>query len=260
MMKMDKEDEILEQLRQVNNRLDNLDEKIENKEQVQKIERKTNNKITCENIKEEIQKPVDIDPQRLISLNDGIFRLVMTLLAVGITLPEIPITTNLQFVGFAKSLLPNVGIVAVSFIILSTFWMAHHQYIKIRKLNTPFLWLNLIHLALITFIPFTISIIGNYSSFFLANVIYGINILLTIITFLLILDYGYKHELIEPTSMNKRRYITRTFIIIMLLTMAINILDFKTSHYFIYLYLALPFIMAIREAVYNIQYKKVDFE
>lgn len=46
----------------------------------------------------------------------------------------------------------------------------------------------------------------------------------------------------------------------MLLTMAINILDFTTSHYFIYLYLALPFITAIREAVYNIRYKKVDIE
>lgn len=140
---------------------------------------------------------VDIDPGRLMGLTDGIFGMVMTLLIFGMALPEFQISNYNGFINFAHSLAPSIGLTLVSFILLASFWICHHEFIRIKSLNMPYLWINMLFLASISFIPFTTSIVGNYSQFFLANVIFGLNIFITIALFLLMFQYAYDRGFLE---------------------------------------------------------------
>ncbi len=195
-----------------------------------------------------LESDFDVDPGRLLGLTDGIFGMVMTLLVFGMALPEIEILTAGDFLGFLQSLAPNFGLTLVSFILVSSFWVYHHEFIKINNLNLPYLWINILYLASLSFIPFSTSITGAYSHFFLSEVIFGINILLTIIFFLLMYTYAYRRGFLEnKPSKEENRYVFNTFIIIMALTMLVNLLDFNISNNFIYLFLLVPVISTIRD-------------
>lgn len=201
-----------------------------------------------EKIKRSFERDIDVDPGRLLGLTDGIFGMVMTLLVFGIALPEIVISSQADFVSFLQSITPTIGITLVSFILVSSFWLYHHEFIKITNFNIPFLWFNIFFLASISFIPFSTSVVGNYSQFFLANVVLGLNVLLTIIFFLLMFWYASKKGFLEnKPSESERKYINNTFYIIMGLTVLINLLDYNISNNFIYLYFLVPVISTIRD-------------
>ncbi len=202
------------------------------------------------------EKDVNIDPGRLLGLTDGIFGMVMTLLIFGMALPESQISNYTGFINFVNSLAPTIGLTLVSFILLATFWIYHHEFIKIKNLNMPYLWLNIFYLASISFIPFTTSIVGNYSHFFLANVIFGANILITNIFFLLMFHYAYRKGFLEDdVSKEERKYIYHTLYMIMGTTIAVNLLDFNISHNFIYLFFLIPIISIIRDINYRLRHE-----
>lgn len=201
-----------------------------------------------EKLKRSFEKDIDVDSGRILGLTDGIFGMVMTLLVFGIALPEIVISSSADFASFLQSISPTIGITLVSFILVSSFWLYHHEFMKITNLNIPYLWLSIFYLASISFIPFSTSLVGNYSQFFLANVVFGINILLTIIFFLLMFRYASNRGFLEnKPSESERKYINNTFYIIMGLTILINLLDFNISNNFIYLYFLVPVISTIRD-------------
>ena len=201
-----------------------------------------------EKIKRSFERDIDVDPGRLLGLTDGIFGMVMTLLVFGIALPEIVISSQADFVSFLQSITPTIGITLVSFILVSSFWLYHHEFIKITNFNIPFLWFNIFFLASISFIPFSTSVVGNYSQFFLANVVLGLNVLLTIIFVLLMFRYASKKGFLEnKPSESERKYINNTFYIIMGLTVLINLLDYNISNNFIYLYFLVPVISTLRD-------------
>ncbi|MBR2666465.1 MAG: DUF1211 domain-containing protein [Methanobrevibacter sp.] len=201
-----------------------------------------------EKLKRSFEKDMDVDPGRILGLTDGIFGMVMTLLVFGIALPEIVISSSADFASFLQSITPTIGITLVSFILVSSFWLYHHEFMKITNLNIPYLWLSIFYLASISFIPFSTSVVGNYSQFFLANVVLGINILLTIIFFLLMFRYASNRGFLEnKPSDSEKKYIYNTFYIIMGLTILINLLDFNISNNFIYLYFLVPVISTLRD-------------
>ena len=201
-----------------------------------------------EKLKRSFEKDMDVDPGRILGLTDGIFGMVMTLLVFGIALPEIVISSSADFASFLQSITPTIGITLVSFILVSSFWLYHHEFMKITNLNIPYLWLSIFYLASISFIPFSTSVVGNYSQFFLANVVLGINILLTIIFFLLMFRYASNRGFLEnKPSYSEKKYIYNTFYIIMGLTILINLLDFNISNNFIYLYFLVPVISTLRD-------------
>ena len=201
-----------------------------------------------EKLKRSFEKDMDVDPGRILGLTDGIFGMVMTLLVFGIALPEIVISSSADFASFLQSITPTIGITLVSFILVSSFWLYHHEFMKITNLNIPYLWLSIFYLASISFIPFSTSVVGNYSQFFLANAVLGINILLTIIFFLLMFRYASNRGFLQnKPSDSEKKYIYNTFYIIMGLTILINLLDFNISNNFIYLYFLVPVISTLRD-------------
>ena len=162
----------------------------------------------------------------------------MTLLVFGMALPQAHLITEGQFITFLNSIAHSFGLTIVSFILVSSFWIYHHEFIKINSLNMPFLWINILFLACISCIPFTTSIIGSYSMFFISNVLF----------FLIMYQYAYSKGFLENNpSKTEKRYVLKTFLIIMGLTIAVNLLDFNFSEDFIYLFLLVPVISTLRD-------------
>ena len=191
---------------------------------------------------------IDIDPGRLLGLTDGIFGMVMTLLVFNMALPGATLLSEGQFITFLQAVAHTFGLTIVSFILVSSFWVYHHEFIKINSLNMPYLWMNIFFLACISVIPFTTSMIGAYSRFFIADLLFGINIFLTILSFLIIYLYGYNKGFLESNpSKSEKKYVIHTFIILMGLTIAVNLLDYNFSEDFMYLFLLVPVISTIRD-------------
>ncbi len=183
---------------------------------------------------------IDIDPGRLISLTDGIFGMVMTLLVFSMALPGAELLTETDLMTFLQANSHTFGLTIVSFILVSSFWVYHHEFLKINSLNMLHLWMHMFFLACISVTPFTTSIMGNYSD--------GINIFLTILTFLIMYHHAYTKGFLEKKpSKSEKRYVINTFIILMGITIAVNLLDYNVSEDFMYLFLLVPVISTIRD-------------
>ncbi|WP_407409766.1 TMEM175 family protein [Methanobrevibacter sp.] len=203
-------------------------------------------------VREAFERDIGIDPGRLMGLSDGIFGMVMTLLVFGIAIPELVDNSYGSFLSAFMSMLPTIGVTIVGFVIISSFWIYHHEYMKIKNLNIPYLWMNILFLICLSFIPFSTSLIGEYSEFFASEVVFGVNILLAIISFLLMYVYATKKGFMEVQPTKKERgHVLLTMGTIMGLTVIVNLLDFNVSSNFIYLFLLIPVISTIMDIWHN---------
>ena len=254
-LKENSDDETIEKIDNLLDSLEDEDNKHQSVRRKSKKLKRDNKKISFyQRFKKALQSNIDIDHGRLMGLTDGIFGMVMTLLVFGIALPELQIANYSDFILFITTLTPTIGVTIVSFVLISSFWIYHHEFIKIKTFNIPYLWINILFLICISFIPFTTSLIGHYSHFFLSEAIFGLNIFLTIVFFLVMYYYAYSRNFLEKIpSDDERHYIYHTFFILMGLTIIVNLLDFNLSRNFIYLFLLVPVISTIRDIRYKME-------
>ena len=254
-LKENSDDETIEKIDNLLDSLEDEDNKHQSVRRKSKKLKRDNKKISFyQRFKKALQSNIDIDPGRLMGLTDGIFGMVMTLLVFGIALPELQIANYSDFIFFITTLTPTIGVTIVSFVLISSFWIYHHEFIKIKTFNIPYLWINILFLICISFIPFTTSLIGHYSHFFLSEAIFGLNIFLTIVFFLVMYYYAYSRNFLEKIPSDaERHYIYHTFFILMGLTIIVNLLDFNLSRNFIYLFLLVPVISTIRDIRYKME-------
>src|SRR5205814_10283105 len=94
---------------------------------------------------EEQRSEVSAALERLIFLSDGVFAIAITLLVLEINVPEIPSALqNAQLSGTLLGLWRPIATYALSFIIVSIYWMTHQRYFSYIKRSDPVLiWLNI---------------------------------------------------------------------------------------------------------------------
>jgi uncharacterized membrane protein len=115
---------------------------------------------------------------RIEFLNDGVFAIVMTLLVLEIAVPQLSHSeAQVELPRRLLELWPLLLSYVTSFMILGLFWIIHEDmFHHIKRANRIFLWLNILYLMLIAFIPFSTSLVGEYGDQQISVVIYGINI------------------------------------------------------------------------------------
>ena len=139
---------------------------------------------------------------RLEAFSDGVFAIVITLLVLELRVPEVhgwPVSQEL--LGGLKNLLPKFLRFAVSFIYITIYWINHHQLFHLlQKTDRGLFWLNSFFLMCLAFIPFPTALIGSYPSETVAVVFYGVAMMVTAISFVLMKIYiFYSGELIETS-------------------------------------------------------------
>jgi len=118
---------------------------------------------------------------RLDQLSDGIFAIVMTILVFEMRIPEIFGTVDNQMIWLeVKSLIPAFLSYTLTFILLFTYWRAHHFFISIYAKNVDLMLTNInaVFFLLISLIPFSTSLLGRYSENEISVVIFGTHIIL----------------------------------------------------------------------------------
>lgn len=101
---------------------------------------------------------------RIEALADGIFAVAMTLLVLDVKLAAgESYATDSALWARLVALEHTFGIYFVSFVVLGMFWIGHHtQFHYVRYVDHRILWLNLIFLFLITSVPFSTDLLGDF--------------------------------------------------------------------------------------------------
>ena len=102
--------------------------------------------------------------ERLIFFSDAVFAIAITLLALEIRLPETDkLLDNSQLSEQLAGMWHEYLAYIISFLVIGTFWMAHHRkYHFIKRYDSRLMMLNLLFLMIVAFIPFPSSIISKY--------------------------------------------------------------------------------------------------
>jgi len=118
---------------------------------------------------------------RLEALSDGIFATVMTVLVLSLSAPIITGETSSQLTADVTSdvlaLAPNVLSYVLSFLLLAVMWVSHHNIFHyVKRIDRPLIWLNILFLLAVGFVPFSTALLGRYPLLQLPVIIYGANI------------------------------------------------------------------------------------
>jgi uncharacterized membrane protein len=100
----------------------------------------------------------------VLTFSDGVFAIAMTLLVVGIGVPELTDGNDAgELLRAFNDLKLEVLSFAISFAVIGRYWVAHHQFFaQVGALDYRLVWINLVYLAFIAFLPFPTAVLGNY--------------------------------------------------------------------------------------------------
>ncbi len=111
---------------------------------------------------------------RIETLCDGIFAIVMTLLVLNLSVPVV--TDEAELFNKLLAMWPKFLAYVISFVVLGVVWSFHHRLLDgLRKSDGWFLWMNICFFMIVAFVPFTTELLSEYRHGSTAIVIYGIN-------------------------------------------------------------------------------------
>ena len=184
-----------------------------------------------------------LEKNRIEALIDGIFAVALTLLVLDIKLPDGEMyATSSALWERLVTLERHFAIYAISFIVIGVFWVAHHvQFHYVRYTDRRLIWINMMFLLLISFVPFTTDLVGDHKDLELPCEIYGLTLLALIGLSYVHLRYLARHPLLATPELTpqavwlvKRRI--GYFAAIPVVSMAIA---FYSTHLSLYVYLLL---------------------
>jgi uncharacterized membrane protein len=100
--------------------------------------------------------------ERLAAFSDGVIAIIITIMVLELKLPE-SASHGEVWSNFLEPLAPKLAIYALSFCIVGTMWINHHQLLAaIRRGSPPLMWLNLLLLFFMSLIPLATSFLGEH--------------------------------------------------------------------------------------------------
>ena len=144
---------------------------------------------------------------RLEQLSDSIFAIVMTILVFEFSVPAIwgPVDNSTLWLEL-KSLLPVLVSYILSFSLLYTYWRAHHFFVSIyaKNLDSMLTNINALFFMLISLVPFSASILGQFSKNELSIVLFSTHVILIGLTLYWMRRYVLYSEHIKNPEITKR--------------------------------------------------------
>jgi uncharacterized membrane protein len=116
---------------------------------------------------------------RIEALCDGVFAIVFTLLILDLHVPEVAdAAARAELPARLAELWPKALSYMVTFVVLGVYWTGHQvQYLWIKRSDRIFLWINILFLMCVAFVPFSAALLGRYWQQQIAVVIYGLNLI-----------------------------------------------------------------------------------
>jgi uncharacterized membrane protein len=145
------------------------------------------------------------DPARVLTLSDGVFAIIITLLVLELHVPDLAQGQSLRDAG--REIRPSFIAFLISFVVVAISWAGHRDLFSlIRRTNRALVWLNLLYLLPLCVIPFAASLISRYDKDSTALRLYGLDLVLIALARLLIWWYatGRTHLLFDPVDSRSR--------------------------------------------------------
>lgn len=105
----------------------------------------------------------DIGLERLIFFSDAVFAIAITLLALEIRLPsDAGEMDNAALLSALLAIWPKYLSYCISFLVIGIYWLSHHRFFRfIKRYDGRLLFINLLLLLLVAFVPFPSAVIGE---------------------------------------------------------------------------------------------------
>jgi len=166
-------------------------------------------------------------PARLEALADGIFAIVMTILVFQIKPPVLMEPTNpIELFVALSAMIPTFLSYLLSFALLFTYWRAHHFFISVyaKNIDMNLTNLNAVFFLFLALIPFSTTLLGQYSDNQIAIIVFGIHTMVIGLCLFLIRNYVLNSESIkniEVSTQEIRRGTIRIFVPVLFALIAI---------------------------------------
>ncbi len=99
--------------------------------------------------------------ERITLFSDGVIAIAITLLVLDIRLPDVPLGSGSALRDALLGLGPKYLAYVMSFLVVGSFWVGHLQKFRlIRRYDAGLIWLNLLFLMTIGFVPFASSVLA----------------------------------------------------------------------------------------------------
>lgn len=138
---------------------------------------------------------------RLCSLGDGIYAFSMTILVTELRLPSLSEQEAASRLFSALSADWRLFMAyVISFLSIGSYWLLHHSvYAKVARTDLVFIWLNILLLLSVTFLPFPTALMGRYGKHHDTAFIYGAAISCTYLLMNLVAGYAcLNRRLLKP--------------------------------------------------------------
>ncbi len=142
---------------------------------------------------------------RLVFFSDAVFAIAITLLALEIRLPvEAGSLSNDELFQALLEVAPKILGFIISFLVIGSYWLVHHRrFSHLTSFDRRFLYLNLLLLMAIAFVPFPTAVLsesGNRT----ATIFYALVMTLTGLLSGAQWWYASSHRLIEEPPSSRR--------------------------------------------------------
>lgn len=115
--------------------------------------------------------------KRLEALVDAIFAIAMTILVLGIDAPTGTMSVQAMD-AYIRGLASDLYSYCLSFLLLGVFWWVNHMHFeKLEKVDTGFIWINIVWLMVVVLVPFSTKLTGNYGDLVTPNILFHLNML-----------------------------------------------------------------------------------
>ncbi|NER83242.1 MAG: DUF1211 domain-containing protein [Leptolyngbya sp. SIO1D8] len=112
--------------------------------------------------------------QRLARLSDLIFAVAMTIMALTFETLPLKDLTSQEVLKLLQNQLPSFAVYALTFIIISFYWISHlHQFKYYKQTDNIHLWLTLLSLLFVVLMPYASELSNFYDSVFAVQVFYS---------------------------------------------------------------------------------------
>jgi uncharacterized membrane protein len=150
-------------------------------------------------------------PGRLEAFSDGVLAIAITLLVLEIKVPHLAVPGDArEALAALLALGPKFLSYLLSFLFIAVFWVNHHRFFRlIRHVDAGLLWLNIVLLLALSFIPFPTGMIGEYPRNPVALALFAIVLMLAGIAFNLMWRHAESrrlyHDGVAPASIARAK-------------------------------------------------------
>jgi len=197
---------------------------------------------------------------RLETLTDGLFAIVMTILVLDIKLPrDINLLKTVNIEQFITGYFQDVIVYMVVFIALAYIWFIHHAHTHIMQhTDRNHLWINILLLMFVALVPFSSSLVNKFPSEWLAVAILSFNMLIIGLLAYASWAYAVKNNRLIDSNVNRAYIIAekRRLLTFSAISLAAMILAFIYPYLSYCIFLLAPLLLFSKTLISSKRHKQ----